>query len=535
MSVDTPWRMETFNMAKETNMKSIETEVKSIAKAVGASLKRSGHDVPHSVVLHALAAALDKRDWHKLKASLTGLEPVAPAVVPQNMRASEYSGETLHMLRLAYALGRPLASVPDDDFAALEAAQAAVGPIEGTFTLKGQTFPVKLYPQSWYIYDDAEAFKALRGIAPDSDATFSFKQPLGIEKLKVRDSMRTGWFLANDAQYALVRHLEQLVPVEKLFPQEKPALSPFALMMLRLAFVTGHPVYPVPDNETDAVAKAVEAVGNSIVGTLTFKNLSSPATLLGETGSFLVASEELNDRGVGQLSFATFEFETESYGRFTAAARYTWTSGWALDNQYLAPFQQALEAAVPYDVLSGAKPVKVAKASPQGPRVRARFWTDDHRFEVDFDATPYFEKSSADTLLSIAEVGFSGDYSTDNVAEYIADHKLCEELEDGFDYLHALQKASLRDPVGFECRVNSDDFYRWMDVHYRSELAQWLCVRAGVELTQYAGELDWLHGMWDWRAMDGRTNGQSLINQEEAALDAYHKLGLLKAALNGEL
>lgn len=516
-------------MAKETIMKTIETEVKSIAKAVGASLKRSGHDVPHSVVLHALAAALDKRDWHKLKASLSGQDSVAPAPTPalERMRASDYSGETLNMLRLAYVLGRPLVSVPQDEYAAMEAAEAAVGPIDGVLTVNGHDFPVKLYPRSWYIYDDAEAFKALRGTAPDTKATFSFKRQIGIEMLNVKYSMRTGWFLANDAQYELGRHLEKQVPVEKLFPQEKQALSAFALMMLRLAFVSGRQVYPVPDTEAEAVAKAVEAVGNLIVGTLTFKNLSAPATLLGETGNLLVASDELNNRGIGQLSFATFEFDTESRGRFTAAAGYTGTSGWALDNQYLAPFQQALEAAVPAEELMAAP---IAKVVPQGPRVRASFWTDDHRFDVDFDATPYFEKSSADTLLSIAEVGFSGDYNTDNVAEYIADHKLCEELEDGFDYLHALQKANLRDPVGFECRVNSEDFYRWMDVNYRSEVAQWLCVRAGVELGQYA-----VHSMWDWRALDGRASTQAKATQEDAALDAYHKLGLLQAALNGEL
>lgn len=51
-------------------LNNIETELKTVAKSVTASLKRQGHPVPHSAVLHAVAAALNRRDWHKLKTQI---------------------------------------------------------------------------------------------------------------------------------------------------------------------------------------------------------------------------------------------------------------------------------------------------------------------------------------------------------------------------------------------------------------------------------------------------------------------------------
>lgn len=62
-------------------MKKTQTtlELKSLAKAVTTSLKRQGHNVPHSAVLHALASAANARDWHKL---LARQETGTPTQVP---------------------------------------------------------------------------------------------------------------------------------------------------------------------------------------------------------------------------------------------------------------------------------------------------------------------------------------------------------------------------------------------------------------------------------------------------------------------
>jgi hypothetical protein len=57
---------------KDNNVNQIETDIKAVAKTVGASLKRQGHTVPHSVVLNAVSASLNRRDWHKLKVAVSG-------------------------------------------------------------------------------------------------------------------------------------------------------------------------------------------------------------------------------------------------------------------------------------------------------------------------------------------------------------------------------------------------------------------------------------------------------------------------------
>ena len=65
-------------MAKRKLMNTNETELKSIAKVFGASLKDSGHPVPHTAVLNALSRALNKQDWNTLKAGLGAAPKAAP-------------------------------------------------------------------------------------------------------------------------------------------------------------------------------------------------------------------------------------------------------------------------------------------------------------------------------------------------------------------------------------------------------------------------------------------------------------------------
>lgn len=92
-------------MAKDKNMNTTEAEIKAVAKAAGASLRRAGHQVPHTALLHALSAALNKRDWHTVKAALGTAEatPAAPADKPNLVtvyRCQNCDFETLHETEL---------------------------------------------------------------------------------------------------------------------------------------------------------------------------------------------------------------------------------------------------------------------------------------------------------------------------------------------------------------------------------------------------------------------------------------------------
>jgi hypothetical protein len=76
-----------FIMEKEINMQTqqaTQTEIKSIAKGVKASLARSGYPVPHTAILTALAATLNRRDWQTLKAALEQ-KPLAQSAPALNL------------------------------------------------------------------------------------------------------------------------------------------------------------------------------------------------------------------------------------------------------------------------------------------------------------------------------------------------------------------------------------------------------------------------------------------------------------------
>lgn len=93
-------------MAKGTHMKNSAAELKAVAKAIGASLGRSGHPVPHTAVLNAVASALNKRNWN----TLAGTAPVESAPRGQPPLATftpepEYTRGTWFLLQLAYFLG----------------------------------------------------------------------------------------------------------------------------------------------------------------------------------------------------------------------------------------------------------------------------------------------------------------------------------------------------------------------------------------------------------------------------------------------
>lgn len=383
-------------MAKETNMQTNQAELKAVAKALGASLKRSGHAVPHSTVLHALAAALNKRDWHTLKASM---EPTgeAPRASQAEIKLPSFEDRTWFFLRLAHALGNPVNPVPADNSMALTRAVTACGNhIDGVLKWGGWNVPATLTFQTSHI--DAGDFK------PEKQATVgrmavSFKGGLHVD-FEVAYTTAAGWYVSSRGSQEFYEQLETAISQEQLFGQDCRTTSPLAV-------------------------------------------------------------------------------------------------------------------------------------SEAEPAVKAKFWTDDRVFEVEFDARPYLVNAPDKALTAILEVGFVGDQSTDWVAEYVAEKGLNVELSEAFTYLGAMRKAKRKDPIGFECEVDREGYLLWMHSHRRPLLARMLCERANVRIVEAQEEE--IRGMWDWLADNGEACDHSYETEEQAMLGAYEQLNLLQDALDGQL
>jgi hypothetical protein len=96
-----------------------------------------------------------------------------------------------------------------------------------------------------------------------------------------------------------------------------------------------------------------------------------------------------------------------------------------------------------------------------GPPVKAECHTDDHKYEVDFDAAPYFTAATDEEIRALARADWCSSSESDAVAEFCAEGQ--ERLEQLFDYLsHAPTMPLSDDHVGFECTVDEQDAIAWL-------------------------------------------------------------------------
>lgn len=93
--------------------------------------------------------------------------------------------------------------------------------------------------------------------------------------------------------------------------------------------------------------------------------------------------------------------------------------------------------------------------------IRAEAHSDDRIQEVNFDATPWFEKATAEEIQDLSDCHWGGDYPADNIAILLAERN--KELGDLFKYLELIQgKKSKKDECGFECHINEEDAKKWL-------------------------------------------------------------------------
>ncbi len=376
---------------KETPVNTTEAELKAVAKAMGASLKRAGHGVPHSALLHALAAALDKRDWHILKAGLatatTGAEQSVEVAGPEATHPvyawlKGYGDSTRFFVRLAHALGTPV-ELSQDGPQTLERARAACGEsLSGVLSWGGWNVPANLATVQCTV--DAGDFRPEK-----TPARGAFEASLpgvrGTLRVEVACNGEAGWYLTAEGAQQAYEQLERLVP-DSVFAQRK-----------------------------------------------------LPATM--------------------------------------------------------------------------------------GPEVRAKFWTDDHVFEVYFDARPFLAQASDEALEAIVNVGYVGSECTDEVALYAERMQLDADLVEAFGYLGAVQKSRLKNPPGFECQVDGPQLLDWLAQCRPVLLHRLLCERHEVSTVQ--AEEEEIRGMWDWLDDQGNACEHSFDTEEEARANAVEMLGLL--------
>lgn len=91
-------------------------------------------------------------------------------------------------------------------------------------------------------------------------------------------------------------------------------------------------------------------------------------------------------------------------------------------------------------------------------KIRAEIWSDDHVFESNFNALPFFLSANDTYIRKLIECEWGGDYAADEVA---LSCKNDVGVKSVFDYCDLYWKQH-RKSIGFEVRVNSHDALAWL-------------------------------------------------------------------------
>lgn len=159
-------------------------------------------------------------------------------------------------------------------------------------------------------------------------------------------------------------------------------------------------------------------------------------------------------------------------------------------------------------------------ASMLTPSIDAEAHDDGHQITASFDAAAWFAQASEEDLWKLYSCGWARDYAADAVAEFY------EERDDGVKKMFELVRISqnTRNPVGFECCVESDQAMAWLEIHRKPLWARILCDQHGVTLSQSQDEGSL--GRWDWLTDTNEGSEISFDTKDEAALNAVETLGL---------
>lgn len=217
-------------MARNSSkMNTTHDEVRAVAKAIGASLKRQGHPVPHSNLLNAVAAALNQRNWATLRAKLAEATPSGPTApvaspaagtIPDSVRLGGLPRWTKHLLRLALVSGKPVRPLPARDEDVERLALAAIGrSIPGSLRIDGQDVPAQ------FDYTGARLVGGGPQPAMPMSVEFAIRLPKLHHRLLVEFSEKDGWVVPDGQLFGLVSRLAEEVSDEDLLAETPDAAA----------------------------------------------------------------------------------------------------------------------------------------------------------------------------------------------------------------------------------------------------------------------------------------------------------------------
>ena len=87
--------------------------------------------------------------------------------------------------------------------------------------------------------------------------------------------------------------------------------------------------------------------------------------------------------------------------------------------------------------------------------ISAEIHSDDFRFKVDFDATPWFEQATSEQIIALIKCDWRGDYAADDVATFFED--VNSKIANLLDYCRRGEGD-----FGFEVSVNGEEALNWL-------------------------------------------------------------------------
>ncbi|MCY2926300.1 MAG: hypothetical protein NT031_12830 [Planctomycetota bacterium] len=90
--------------------------------------------------------------------------------------------------------------------------------------------------------------------------------------------------------------------------------------------------------------------------------------------------------------------------------------------------------------------------------MQAKAWSDDHKIEVEFDATRWFTRATDRQILQLAQCDWGMDYPADEVVQEAADwDRNARKL---FAYLELINEKETT--VGSDCQVIQEQAMAWV-------------------------------------------------------------------------